>query len=235
MIEDPSMTAVQETKNKLNEQFARIGHALSSPKRLELLELLHQCEKSVETLVANSGMRIANTSQHLQVLRGAGLVETRREGIYIYYRLANEQVYQLVSNMKSVAESSLAEVERVLTQVNSGLEELELVDRAKLMRLAKTGKIIVLDVRPRDEYEAAHLPHAISIPLNSLKTRIDELPRDQQIVAYCRGPYCVLASEAVRVLRSKGFEATRLGDGVAEWKAAGLSVVVASHENERQR
>ena len=222
------MTAVQEIKDKLNEQFARIGHALSSPKRLELLELLHQCEKSVETLVANSGMSVANTSRHLQVLRGAGLVETRREGIYIYYRLADDQVYNLVSNMKRVAESRLAEVERVLANLADDSDEVEVMDRNKLMKLAKAGKIIVLDVRPEDEFRAGHLPHALSIPLDKLKSRLNELPSDQNIVAYCRGPYCVLSGEAVRVLRSKGFEARRLGDGVAEWKAAGMPVAVAS-------
>jgi len=219
------MTTVREIKDKLNEQFARIGHALSSPKRLELLELLHQCEKSVETLVANSGMSIANTSRHLQVLRGAGLVETRREGIYVFYRLPDDQVYEMVSSMKRVAESRLAEVERVLADLADDQNDVEVVDRAKLTKLAKAGKIIVLDVRPEDEYVAGHIPHAISIPLDKLKSHLNKLPQDQQIVAYCRGPYCVLSGEAVRVLRSKGFEATRLGDGIAEWRAAGQPVV----------
>jgi len=227
MIEDMRMASAREFKERLNGQFARIGHALSSPKRLELLELLHQCEKSVETLSANTTMSVANTSSHLQVLRGAGLVEARREGTYVIYRLADEQVNALVSSMKRLAESRLAEVERVLADLNDGLDDdyLEVADRAKLMKLARTGEIIVLDVRPEDEYEAAHIPHAISIPLASLKTRIDELPRDQQIVAYCRGPYCVLASEAVRVLRGTGFHVVRLGDGIAEWRAAGQPVV----------
>ncbi|HEY3295312.1 MAG TPA: metalloregulator ArsR/SmtB family transcription factor [bacterium] len=219
------MPTVRDIKDKLNEQFARIGHALSSPKRLELLELLHQCEKSVETLVANTGMTIANTSRHLQVLRGAGLVETRREGIYVFYRLADGQVYDLVSNMKKVAQSRLAEVERVLSDITDDPKEVEIIDRNKLLKLAKGGKIIMLDVRPEDEYAAEHIPHALSIPLDKLKSHLDRLPQGQQIVAYCRGPYCVLAGEAVRVLRSKGFEAIRLGDGVAEWKAAGMPVV----------
>ena len=217
------MSTIRDLKDKLNGQFAKIGHALSSPKRLEILELLHQCEKSVETLVNNTGMSVANTSQHLQVLRGARMVETRREGIYVIYRLADEQVYALVSNMKSVAESRLAEVERVLADLADD-QNVEVVDRAKLIKLAKAGKIIVLDVRPEDEYLAAHIPHAISVPLDKLKNYLDKLPREQKIVAYCRGPYCVLSGEAVRVLRSKGFEATRLGDGIAEWKAAGQPV-----------
>jgi len=218
------VTTVRDIKEKLNEQFARIGHALSSPKRLELLELLHQCEKSVETLVANSGMSVANTSRHLQILRGAGLVEARREGIYVIYRLAGDEVYALVSNMKKVAQSRLAEVERVLAEWTDDPEEVEVVDRGKLLKLAKSGKIIVLDVRPEDEYMAEHIPHALSIPLDKLKSHLSRLPQDQRIVAYCRGPYCVLSGEAVRVLRSKGFDAARLGDGVAEWKAAGMPV-----------
>jgi rhodanese-related sulfurtransferase len=219
------MQTIRDIKDQLNEQFARIGHALSSPKRLELLELLRQCEKSVETLAKNAGMSVANTSRHLQILRGAELVAIRREGIYIIYRLADEQVAGLVSNLRSVAESRLAEVERVLESINEDMDELEVVDRVKLIQLAESGEIIVLDVRPEDEFQAAHLPHAVSIPLASLMDRINELPRNQQIVAYCRGPYCVLASQAVRILQGKGYNATRLGDGVAEWKAAGGQVV----------
>jgi rhodanese-related sulfurtransferase len=224
MIDCVRITSVRDLKDKLNEQFARIGHALSSPKRLELLELLRQCEKSVETLVANSGMSVANTSRHLQVLRGAGLVETRRDGIYIIYRLADDQVYDLVSKMKRVAESRLAEVERVLAGLTDDQSDVEVMDRNKLMKLAKAGKVIVLDVRPEDEYLSGHIPHAISIPLDKLKSHLNKLPQDQQIVAYCRGPYCILSGEAVRILRSKGFAATRLGDGIAEWKAAGMQV-----------
>lgn len=219
------MNAVRDIKEKLNAQFARIGQALASPKRLELLELLHQCEKSVETLVENTGMSIANTSRHLQVLRAAGLVETRREGIYMFYRLADHQVSDLVGNIKRVAQSRLAEVERVLAGLGDASSEVESVERSQLLKLAKAGKIVVLDVRPEDEYRAEHLPNALSIPLSQLKNQLDRLPKDQKIVAYCRGPFCVMAGEAVRVLRSKGFQAVRLGDGVAEWKAAGMPVI----------
>lgn len=221
------MNAVRDVKEKLNAQFARIGQALASPKRLELLELLHQCEKSVETLVENTGMSIANTSRHLQILRAAGLVETRREGIYIFYRLADHQVSDLVGTMKRVAQSRLAEVERVLAGFGDDSSEVESVERGQLLKLAKAGKIVVLDVRPEDEYRAEHLPNALSIPLSQLKNQLDRLPKDQRIVAYCRGPFCVMAGEAVRVLRSKGFQAVRLGDGVAEWKAAGMPVIRA--------
>ena len=225
MIDEVNVVSLREVKDKLNAQFARIGHALSSPKRLEILELLHQCEKSVETLSEHSGMSIANTSRHLQVLKNAGLVETRREGIHIIYRLADEQVHELASNIKRVAESHLAEVERTLAGLAGDEDEIEVVERNKLMKLAKAGKIIVLDVRPADEYLAAHIPHAISVPLDKLKSHLNKLPHDQQIVAYCRGPYCLLAGEAVRILRSSGFRATRLGEGVAEWRAAGQPVV----------
>ena len=153
-------------------------------------------------------------------------METRREGTYVFYRLADEHVYELVSSMKHVAQSRLAEVERVLANLtDDDPADVEVIDRAKLLKLAKAGKILFLDVRPEDEYMAAHIPHALSIPLDKLKHHLNKLPQNQQIVAYCRGPYCLLASEAVRVLRGKGFEAIRLGDGVAEWKAAGLPLV----------
>jgi rhodanese-related sulfurtransferase/DNA-binding transcriptional ArsR family regulator len=228
MIDDGNMASIRDIKNTLNQQFAKIGHALSSPKRLELLELLHQCEKRVETLSENSGMSMANTSRHLQVLRGAGFVETRREGIHIIYRLADERVYELVRNVKRVAQSRLAEVERVLAGLAHDTDQFEVVDRSRLMKLARAGKIIVLDVRPKDEYAAAHIPHAISLPLDKLEDHLKKLSYHQRIVAYCRGPYCLLASEAVRVLRSKGFRATRLEEGLAEWKAAGHPVVCGS-------
>jgi rhodanese-related sulfurtransferase len=217
--------SLRDLKDQLNEQFARIGQALSSPKRLELLELLHQCPKTVETLADNTAMSVANTSRHLQVLRSAGLVDTQRDGVYMIYRLSDEQVYTLVRSMKGVAELRLAEVDRVLADLNADADELEVVDRDQLLMLARTGKVIVLDVRPEDEFTASHLPHAVSIPLTVLTSRMNELPRDQQIVAYCRGPYCVLASEAVRYLKSHGYHAVRLGDGVAEWKAAGQPIV----------
>ena len=173
-------------------------------------------------------MSFANTSRHLQVLRGAGLVETRREGIHIFYRLADEQVHELVRSTKRVAQSRLAEVERVLSDITDDPDVVEVVDRNKLQKLVKAGKIIVLDVRPEDEYMAEHIPHALSIPLDKLKYHLNKLPKDHQIFAYCRGPYCILSGEAVRVLRGSGFQATLLGDGIAEWKAAGMPVVRAN-------
>jgi len=216
--------SVFEIKEKLLEQFATIGHALSSPKRLELLELLHQCEKCVETLAKNSTMSMANTSRHLQVLKSAGLVETRREGFHVFYRLADKQVHALVCSLKLVAEGRLADVERILSKLNQDLDGFDVIERDQLLPMAQAGEILILDIRPEDEYQAAHIPHAVSVPLAKLESYLDRLPRSQRIVAYCRGPYCVLASAAVNLLRNSGFNATRIREGIAEWKAAGLPV-----------
>lgn len=219
------MESIFEIKGKLFEQFAAIGHALSSPKRLELLELLHQCEKRVEILAGNSSMSVANTSRHLQVLRSAGLVETRREGFHIYYRLADAQVHDLVRNLKSLAETRLADVERVLAKLNDDMDGFEVIERDQLVPMAMSGEILVLDIRPEDEYEAAHMAHAISVPLAKLAGYLDRLPKGQKIVAYCRGPYCVLANAAVKMLREAGFNAMRIRDGISELRAAGVPIV----------
>jgi len=229
------MRSVRDAKDKLNAQFARMGHALSSPKRLEMLELLRQCEKCVETLAANTGMSVANTSRHLQILKSAGLVETRREGIHMIYRVADEQVHLLVSTLKKVAQSRLADVDRVLADIADGPVELDEVDRSQLLQLTKAGKIVVLDVRPEDEYCAHHLPCAHSIPLSQLAARLHELPRKGRIVVYCRGPYCLLAGEAVRILRRAGYDAIRLGEGLAEWMAAGMPVTDSGLPDTAQR
>jgi rhodanese-related sulfurtransferase/DNA-binding transcriptional ArsR family regulator len=215
---------IREIKEELNGQIARIGRALSSPKRLEILELLHQCEKSVEMLANNTGMSIANTSQHLQVLREAGLVESRREGLKIIYRLAAEDVSDIVNHMRQLARVHLAEVDQILNKMNRETGDVFEVDRETLLKLAQNGKVLILDVRPEDEYKAGHLPHALSVPLDVLESRIETLPRNQKIVAYCRGAYCILSGEAVRILKNGGFKAVKWQDGVAEWKAAGLPV-----------
>jgi rhodanese-related sulfurtransferase len=212
-------------KDRLFEQFARIGHALSSPKRLELLDLLCQCEKDVETLASNTGMSVANTSHHLQVLHGAALVESRKDGIHVYYRLSGSRVGDLFRDMQQLAENQLADVERIVNLLNREGNKLAPMDRKDLLKLAKSGQVTVLDVRPEDEYRAAHIPHAVSVPLSKLKSYLRHLPRTQTIVAYCRGPYCVLAGEAVRVLRAKGYNASRWRDGIAEWQEAGMSTV----------
>ncbi len=219
------MDTVRQFRDTLNRNFSRIGKALSSHKRLELLELLHQCPKNVDALAANTEMSSANTSQHLQVLRAAGLVESSREGTHIFYRLSSELVWELVRTVRQVAETHLADVDRAIAQLRENQHSLEEVDRVKLAKLAAAGKVIVLDVRPSDEYEAAHLPYAISVPLDQLESFLNKLPADQKIVAYCRGPYCLLAGHAVKILRKHGFQANELGEGVAEWQERGLEVV----------
>ena len=212
-------------KKRLFEQFARIGRALSAPLRLELLDLLSQSEKSVELLARQSGMTVANASRHLQVLRGAGLVEARRDGLHIYYRVADRQVTDTLRAIQLLAEARLADVERILRELARDVTTLEAVDHRKLLERAKRGDVVILDVRPADEYREAHLPFALSAPLPELKQRLDALTKNQQVVAYCRGPYCVLAADAVRLLKNLGYDAVRLSDGVNEWQDAGMTVI----------
>ena len=211
-------------KNQLYEQFARIGRALSSPHRLELLEVLAQGEHSVETLAQETGMLVANASQHLQVLRAAQLVDVRREGVYIYYRLADERVFALWQAMRDVGEARIAEIDRI---VQTYLHERTLLQPISAMELRQRlveGDVILLDVRPAEEYAAGHLPDALSIPVADLEARLSELPQDREIVAYCRGPYCVFADEAVTVLRRNGYQARRLEQGLPDWRALGFPV-----------
>jgi rhodanese-related sulfurtransferase/DNA-binding transcriptional ArsR family regulator len=219
------MSELDRLRDTLNTEFSKIGRVLSSPRRIDIIELLKECPKTVETLADNTGMSLANTSQHLQVLRAAGLVLVERKGTYMIYSLASTLVHDLVSMVRQVAETHIADVDRALTKIRESSSELENVDRAKLMQLAKDGKVIVLDVRPKDEFEAAHLPYAISVPLGKLEQQLETLPREQQIVAYCRGPYCLLAGQAARILNKHGFHASTLRDGVLEWKASGQPVV----------
>ncbi|MEE9612252.1 MAG: metalloregulator ArsR/SmtB family transcription factor [Desulfatiglandales bacterium] len=218
------MPSGRETKDRLYEQFARIGHALASPKRLELLDLLCQSEKTVEVLASQASLSMANASRHLQILRGAHLIDGRKEGLHVYYRLADEDVCEFFRSLRRLAESRLAEIDRLIADYFGNRNELKPIDRKKLLRRAKRGEVIVLDVRPKDEYLAGHLPYAHSIPLHELKNHLSEFSSDQEIVAYCRGPYCVLAQEAVKILRAKGFKAVRLEEGVFEWQKAGLPV-----------
>ncbi|KKL72080.1 hypothetical protein LCGC14_2088490 [marine sediment metagenome] len=218
-------------KDAIYEQFARIGKAVSSPKRLELLDLLCQSERTVETLASETGMTVANTSQHLHVLRAARLVEAEREGLYVKYRLTDEAVCEFFRNVRMLAEKRLAEVEHIARQFLEGREGLEPVDRDSLLKRVREGEVTVLDVRPVEEYRAGHIPGAVSIPLKELERRLAELPRDQEIVAYCRGPYCVLALRAVEILRSRGFHAVRLEDGVPDWRARGYPIAVGPERN----
>lgn len=216
----------RQFKDALYEQFARIGRAISTPKRLEILDLLGQGERSVEALAREAGLSVANASQHLRVLRSARLVDSRRDGPYVYYRLADARVWRLWSALRDLGRARLAEIEQLLNAVSMGDCPAECVDRPTLWKLAQQGQVTVLDVRPAPEYEAGHIPGAVSVPLEELERRLAELPRDQEIVAYCRGPYCVLAVQAVQVMRRHGYSARRLRDGFPEWRADGLPVEV---------
>lgn len=212
-------------KDLLYEQFARIGRAVSSPRRLEILDLLGQAPRTVEALAVLAGMSVANTSQHLRALHAARLVEAKKEGLFVTYRLAGDDVTRLFRGLRALAAARLLEVEQVAREYLEAPGTLEPARRGWLLKQARQGRVTVLDVRPAEEYRAGHLPAAISIPIDELEKRLRELPRGRAIVAYCRGPYCVLAGEAVRLLRRKGFDAVRLEDGVHEWKEQGFEVV----------
>lgn len=215
-------TPSRRFKNSIYEQFARIAKALASPHRIELVELLAQGPRTVEALGRLSDMGLANTSAHLQVLRAAGLVEASKRGLYVTCRLADPKVAELVLSIRKLAEARFAEVARIARDFLAQNALLESVDEPALRRKVRRGEVTVLDVRPREEYQAAHIPGALSVPLPELARRLSELPRRREVVAYCRGPYCVLAVEAVKLLRRKGFAAARLGDGILDWAALGL-------------
>lgn len=205
-------------------QLARIGKALASPKRLELLDLLCQAERTVEALAAETRMSLANASQHLQVLQGARLVEASKNGRYVVYRLADALVSDFFRSFRLLAEDRLAEIEQIRRRFFNEHEAVDAVDRATLLQRVQQKRAIVIDVRPTNEYLTAHIPNALPIPLEELEHRLSELPRSKEIVAYCRGPFCVLAKEAVELLRSRGFRAMRLKDSVQDWLASGLPV-----------
>ncbi len=211
-------------KDAIYGQFARVAKALASPHRIELLDLLAQGPRTVEALGRMADMSLANTSAHLRVLRSAGLLEASREGLYVTYRLADPQVAQLFLSLRAVAEARLAEVAKTTRDFLAENALLEPIDAAALRRKVSKGEVTILDVRPAEEYQAAHISGALSVPLPQLARRLSELPRRREVVAYCRGPYCVLAPEAVKRLRARGYHATALGDGVAEWRAHGLPV-----------
>jgi rhodanese-related sulfurtransferase/DNA-binding transcriptional ArsR family regulator len=210
-------------KDEVYGHLARIGKATSSPKRLELLELLCQAPHTVEALAEETSMSLANTSQHLQVLRAARLVSAEKHGLYVIYR-ADEEVARFFHAFRTLAHSRFAEVEQVTRQFLDERGALEPVDGQELLRRVRGGEVTVLDVRPEEEYRAGHIPGALSIPVAALKKRLAELPKDREIVAYCRGPYCVMAIEAVDLLRKKGFQAHRMEQGVIEWRARGWRV-----------
>ncbi len=212
-------------KDTLYEYFARIGKATGSPKRLEILDLLCQSEKSVEEIARYSDLEVKNASAHLKVLRSARLVESRRDGKHVYYRIADGMIADYWLTTRAMAERRFAEIERTVKSYVNERDTLLTLDRQALLGKARKGEVIVLDVRPRSEYECAHLPHARSVPLAELEQRLVTLPRNKQIIAYCRGPYCVLSLEALDMMRKHGFKAFRLADGVLEWQAAGLPLV----------
>lgn len=211
-------------KKQLFEQFARVGKALASGHRLELLEFLAQGERTVEALAGVTGLSVANTSQHLQQLRQVGLVATRKQGLHVHYRLADADVSELLGVMQKIAEKQFAEVERIVRVYLTTKDGLDPISRDDLLKRTAEGEVTVLDVRPPEEYAAGHVPGALNIPIKELMAHLEALPHDQEVVAYCRGPYCVLAFEAVSQLRARGFRARRLEDGFPEWKTAGLPV-----------
>lgn len=218
------MTHSLPPKKRLFEQFARVAKSLASANRLELLEALAQGERGVDALAQASGMSVANTSHHLQILRDGGLVQSRKDGLQVIYRLAGDDVLHLITSMRQVAEAHLAEVDRIVRDNFDSRDNLKPLRRDELMQLAAAGEAMVIDVRPANEYAAGHVPGAINIPIDSLPQRLMDLPRTQEIVAYCRGPYCMLAFDAVAKLREEGFRARRLEDGFPEWKADNLPV-----------
>lgn len=218
----------QSPKQALFAQFASVAKTLGNAHRLELLEQVAQGERSVEILAQRTRLSIANASQHLQQLRRTGLVTARRDGKFVYYRLADDTVLDLLAALSRIAERNLAEVGRVLHSYFYDRDSLEPVSREELLARSRAGTVTILDVRPEDEFALGHLPDAVNIPLRALKARLSELDRAHEIVAYCRGPYCVLSFEAVAALRARGFTARRLVDGLPEWRAAGLPVIVGN-------
>ncbi len=218
----------ESPKQALFAQFAAVAKAVAHPHRLELLEQLAQGERSVEVLADRIRVSIANASQHLQHMRRAGLLATRRAGKFVFYRLADNAVLDLLASVRRIAEQNSAEVDRVVRSYFRNRDDLEPVSRTELVDRLKAGIVTVLDVRPEDEFALGHLPGAINIPLSELEKRLADLDPKQEIVAYCRGPYCVLSYEAVAVLRARGFKVRRLEDGLPEWRAAGLPVDAGS-------
>ena len=214
----------QSPKYRMFDQFAQVAKALSHVHKLELLELLAQGERSVEALSKVANLTIANTSRHLQQLRRVGLVEFRKDGLYVFYRVAGNDVIDLLSSLQRTGERHINEVDRVITGYFADRDKLEAVSRQELLQRSKDGLVTILDVRPSEEYEFGHILGAVNIPLERIEQCINELPAEQEVIAYCRGAYCVLAFEAVAALREKGFKARRLEGGFPEWKAAGMPV-----------
>ncbi|MDE1988836.1 MAG: metalloregulator ArsR/SmtB family transcription factor [Betaproteobacteria bacterium] len=220
----------RSVKDLLYEQVARVGGVLSSPKRLEILELLAQGEKTVEALARELSVDIRLVSAHLRTLKAAQLVASRRQGKYVVYRLCGDDIAALWVQLRQVAEEHLLELRLALDQMTANPGSLYPLSREDLLEQARSGQVIVIDVRPREEYDAAHLPYARSLPVSELERRIAELPRNRRVIAYCRGPFCLLSEEAIRILHKKGRRAQKIADGVNEWRAAGLPLESVSAE-----
>jgi rhodanese-related sulfurtransferase/predicted transcriptional regulator len=214
-----------QPKARLYEAIGRVALALGSGGRLQLLELVAQGERSVDTLAAMTGMSIANTSKHLQTLRQAGLVSARKQGLRVYYSIAGDDVSALLAALHKVSEHRVAEIDQLLQTWLAHRDEMEAVPAGEVLERAKNGLVVVLDVRPREEFSAGHLPHSINIPIHELEKRLKELPKRKEVIAYCRGPYCLMSYDAVTLLRKKGMKARRMEAGLPEWRAAGLPVV----------
>ena len=211
-------------KDSIYEQFSRLGKAVAAPKRLELLDLLCQGPRTVEVLAQHAAISVANASRHLQVLRGARLVETEKKGLYVEYRVADDGVCRFCLALRGLAESRLTEIDKAAGAFFGQRGALEPVDGEELLRRVRNGAVTILDVRPVEEYRAGHIPGALSVPMTEIKARLRELPKDREIVAYCRGPYCVMAAEAVEILRARGLKAHRMEQGVVDWRARGWRV-----------
>lgn len=214
----------REFKDRLYGQLARLGKAISSPHRLEMLELLAQSERTVDSLATEIGLSLANASQHLQTLRQAALVESRKDGLFVYYRLADPDVFELSKVIRSVAERRLAELDRLVHDHFGHRTAAQPVPMAELLKRARSKQVVILDTRPASEYIAGHIPGALSIPVEDLQRRLKELTKGKEYVAYCRGPYCIYADRAIELLRASGRRARRLADGFPEWRSAGFPV-----------
>jgi rhodanese-related sulfurtransferase/DNA-binding transcriptional ArsR family regulator len=219
-----TMSTDAAQKASLYEAIGRVASALGSPGRLQILEFVAQRERAVDELAAMTGLSVANTSKHLQALRQAGLVTARKEGLRVYYAIAGDDVVALFSALREVSEHRMAEVERLLRTWLAHRDEMEPVPAAEVLKRAKQGLVTVLDVRPPEEFAAGHLPGAVNIPIHELQKRLKELPRSKEVIAYCRGPYCLMSYDAVSLLRRKGLKARRLESGLPEWRTAGLPV-----------
>lgn len=214
----------REFKDETFAQFARIASAFASPKRIEIIDVLAQGERNVETLAAETGLTVANASRHLQILKAGGLVTSRKDGVQVIYRTASPEVLEGYRALRSLADERLADVGRLVREYFGDADGVEPITRKELIRRTRRGEVTIVDVRPDEEFAAGHIAGALSLPLSSLQRLLSEVPTKKEVIAYCRGPYCVLAAEAVRVLRKKGYSARRLEEGYPEWRDAGLPV-----------